>query len=325
MARMGGFGLVETMIAMTLGLFVLAGIYEVYLANKTTYRTQEALARLQENTRYVVQTLSHDLRMAGYAGCRRLDTVPINIIADGLSTTAFGPDKFIFGVNGADNAPDAITISGASGNAARLTGNMTADNANIQIASNPDNLKAEDLVYISDCASADIFKASPPSNGSKTTIAHADSVNSSNRLSKAYQEQARVFAFRSIKYFVANSTTSTFPNGTTPVPALWRQVNGGDATELVLGVQNMQIQYGVNTDGDSRFSADVYKDTVTDWSRVVSVRVALLMESLAPATDTPDNSSTYPLLHPKTPVGPFNDRLLRRAITFTVAIRNRVH
>lgn len=322
MARMHGFGLVEIMIAMTLGLLLLAGLYQVYLANKTTFRTQQALARLQENTRYVVQTLSHDLRMAGYAGCVRLDNLTVNVIADGLSATAFDLANFVSGVNGQGTASDTITIKGASGDAVRLTGNMDSDNANIQIDANPDNLEAGDLVFISDCGSADIFSATSVSKGTKKiTIAHA-SGNTSNRLSKAYQEQARISAFRAITYSVGNSKTSNFPNGGA-VPALFRQINGGTPAELVQGVQNMQIQYGVNTDGDAKYSADTYTNVVTDWSRVVSVRVALLMESLTPATDTPDKTSTYTLLDQT--VGPFNDRHLRRAITFTVAIRNRVH
>lgn len=63
--RMRGFGLIEIMIAMTLSLFLLAGIYQVFLSNKMTYNTQQALSRLQENARYVMHTLTHDLRMAG--------------------------------------------------------------------------------------------------------------------------------------------------------------------------------------------------------------------------------------------------------------------
>ena len=68
-AQVRGFTLVEMMIAMTLGLIVLAGVGWVYFGTMRTYRTHDGLSRMQEGARYAFELISHDLRMAGVAGC----------------------------------------------------------------------------------------------------------------------------------------------------------------------------------------------------------------------------------------------------------------
>lgn len=65
-----GFSLVELMLAMALGLFLLAGLIQICASVKTTYRLQTALARIQENGRFTVHFLNQNIRLAGYAGCQ---------------------------------------------------------------------------------------------------------------------------------------------------------------------------------------------------------------------------------------------------------------
>jgi Tfp pilus assembly protein PilW len=59
-----GISLVELLIATALGLFLLAGVFSIYLSNKKTYHYNEALARIQENARVAFLRLNHDVRMA---------------------------------------------------------------------------------------------------------------------------------------------------------------------------------------------------------------------------------------------------------------------
>ena len=67
--RNKGIGLVELMVAMVLGLILIAGVIEIYLSSKVSYRTIEAMARLQENARYAMYHIQKELRMAGYTDC----------------------------------------------------------------------------------------------------------------------------------------------------------------------------------------------------------------------------------------------------------------
>ncbi len=63
-----GFGLVEVMVAMVLGLLVVLGITQIFVSSKQTYETQDASARLQEDARYVLSRITQELRMAGMFG-----------------------------------------------------------------------------------------------------------------------------------------------------------------------------------------------------------------------------------------------------------------
>jgi type IV pilus assembly protein PilW len=60
--------LVELMVALTIGSVLIAGAVYVYSQSRTTYRTNESLARLQEQGRYVLSVLEPDIELAGYYG-----------------------------------------------------------------------------------------------------------------------------------------------------------------------------------------------------------------------------------------------------------------
>jgi type IV pilus assembly protein PilW len=63
-----GLSLVELMVALAIGTFLLAGTISVFGKTRDLYRTNEAAARLQETARYAMSTLEADLRMANYWG-----------------------------------------------------------------------------------------------------------------------------------------------------------------------------------------------------------------------------------------------------------------
>lgn len=67
--RMAGLSLVELMIAMAIGLVVMLGVVQVFAASRESYRLSEGLARVQENSRFALDTLQRELRMAGHFGC----------------------------------------------------------------------------------------------------------------------------------------------------------------------------------------------------------------------------------------------------------------
>ena len=67
--RARGFSLVELMVAMVIGLLILAAVSMILVNSKKNYTTQDSLARLQENARFAIQFLTRDIRMAGYYGC----------------------------------------------------------------------------------------------------------------------------------------------------------------------------------------------------------------------------------------------------------------
>src|SRR5690554_7701360 len=63
--KTAGFTLVELMIALVLGLLVIAGVGSVFLANQNAYRTNVALGEAQESARISFEFLARDIRSAG--------------------------------------------------------------------------------------------------------------------------------------------------------------------------------------------------------------------------------------------------------------------
>ncbi|MCB1858086.1 MAG: PilW family protein [Gammaproteobacteria bacterium] len=335
-----GFGLVEVLIALVLGMVLSIGMANVFISSKQAYRTQDALSGVQQNGRYAMEVLTRNIRMAGYQGCANLEIVEPHVIANNMpGSGVFNFEEAVHGYavdnNGAFkpaysgtkpgqadpgrivNGTDMISVSRADDCGAYLVGNMLADNANIQL--NPDNtcnFAAGDLVLISDCKTSDLFRATSVANGAKMTIAHANNMNSSNRLSKPYGSDAQVFRYTQSDYYIG---TNAFNE-----PALYVRVNGGAATELVEGVEDMQFDYGEDTTSDrsvDRYSvehADVAAagDTVVaSWGNVYSARLALTLRSQS-RNITLQNSD------PKNPANA--DKRMRQAMTATVGLRNKL-
>lgn len=67
--RQSGFTIVELMIALVLSLVVVGGAISIYLNNQESFRTNDSLAKIQENTRFAFELLARDIREAGSNPC----------------------------------------------------------------------------------------------------------------------------------------------------------------------------------------------------------------------------------------------------------------
>jgi type IV pilus assembly protein PilW len=61
-----GLSLVEILVALTISLFLIAGVIQLFIGSKQTYRFNDAQSRLQENGRFAIDRMAWDIRMAGY-------------------------------------------------------------------------------------------------------------------------------------------------------------------------------------------------------------------------------------------------------------------
>lgn len=64
-----GLTLIEIMIALLIGTVLLVGLVQIFGASRTAYQLSEGLARVQENSRFAIDYLQRDIRMAGHFGC----------------------------------------------------------------------------------------------------------------------------------------------------------------------------------------------------------------------------------------------------------------
>ena len=171
---------------------------------------------------------------------------------------------------------------------------------------------------VSDCKAADIFMATTVSGGSKVTIAHSNSGNSSNFLDHAYGNEAELMKLVSRAYYIGTGAGGD--------PALFRKelvAGAPQAQELVDGVEDMRVFYGEDTDVTTDGAANIYRaaNTVADWSKVVSVRIGLLVR-------TPDESGgdfdtkTYDVAGATVDPTITDDRRERRVFTSIIQLRN---
>lgn len=135
---------------------------------------------------------------------------------------------------------------------------------------------------------------------------------------------SELFPMQTVIYYVKRSSNNT-------TTSLYRRVLDGaqnQEQELIENIESLQVRYGVDStmpDPDGLLDGDyVTADSVGDWSRVVAIRVSLLVRSsnredggLVATTPLTVNGATF--TRPAT--GTVYDR---RVFTTTIALRNRI-
>ena len=314
-----GFGLVELMIAMTLGLILLGGIGYLYIGSRGAFRTTDNLSRIQENARFALDMMGRDIRMAGYLGCGNLSSMQVTTIAN-APVPQMTPGNALIGYDAGAGwvnptaiarvaGTDVLSVMGAFSSGVNLSGNLIPQNANVQISGNPDGFQANDVLVVTNCVNADVFRAtSVASGGGITTVAHANSSNTGNRVG-VYSTDAFVMRVDQYSYFVG-----TNPGGN---PALYRVGLNGNAEELVENVQNLQIRYGLDTNNNG--AVDSYSDAPGNWQQVASVTLNLLLRG----ADNNVATAAQVVIYNN---GTFNapDNRLYQVFSATVGVRNRM-
>ena len=64
--RVMGFTLLELLVAMSLGLFLLTGLIQVLLSNREVFRVQENSSRMQEDGRFITTVLNNTISLTGF-------------------------------------------------------------------------------------------------------------------------------------------------------------------------------------------------------------------------------------------------------------------
>jgi type IV pilus assembly protein PilW len=64
-----GFTLVELMVGMALGIFLVGGVVSVYVSSQQNFKTSENLGRIQENARFAFELMGRDIREEGSMPC----------------------------------------------------------------------------------------------------------------------------------------------------------------------------------------------------------------------------------------------------------------
>jgi len=103
-----GLTLVELMIAVLLGLLVVAAGMGLLLSNRKTYGTTTAVSRIQENQRVAFELLSADIRSAGDYPCLAL-SIPGRVVAH-VNKASFDETLFNKQRDGLEGKDDGVII-----------------------------------------------------------------------------------------------------------------------------------------------------------------------------------------------------------------------
>lgn len=107
--QQGGFTLVELMIALVLGLVVVAATGSIFMSNKRLYGSTETVGRIQENQRVAFELLARDVREAAGTPCSAASP-PVNMLQSGKNTfwSSFG--NGLSGTDGGGTANDRVDL-----------------------------------------------------------------------------------------------------------------------------------------------------------------------------------------------------------------------
>jgi type IV pilus assembly protein PilW len=331
-----GTTLVELMIAMTLALMLSGAAALIAVNSKSVFRANLAVARLQDNARFAVDSLTRDLRMAGFNGCAGGGSAPVNKLTAAGFQYDYTNGLLGFHAVGASWSPaldasitgltppplagtDVMTVRTATGGSHALTATMAGSTAALTIDANS-GLSTGDIVMAANCSSSVAFEITAnPGTGS---IAHAAGGaapgNSSADLGVSFSTDASVYRLVTRTYYIAPSVLQP---GT---DSLWvysvpNYTGSPNPQEIVEGVQNIALLYGEDTDGDGVPNRYVTANAVGTWANVVAVRAQLLMQTVQNNMATSAQAYTFS----GTTVTAPGDLRLRAVMNSTISVRNR--
>lgn len=323
-----GFTLVELMIALILGLLVVAGVGSVFLANQTAYRSNVALGEMQDSARTSFEFLAREIRAAGANPCGTANVESVLKASGDQMLDVYTP------IEGWDDPAEAPDLDGngvgqpVAGNAIRLASarnsglsleSTTVLRTTVELANSTTQISNESIAMICDVDKATIFQVtSDPS--AKPTLEHtsggADPGNRTECLNhpvpvtKAQGGAASECNSFSPSSYLAIPTNYIWYVGGNNVGgrSLYRYGRGQNANsapaEMVRGVWDMTVSYHEQGSGGY-----VAAGSVSNWANVDAVRLALTVRSgggQAAALGT-------------------DSQPLERVFTSTVALRNRLN
>lgn len=353
--RQAGLTLIELMISLVIGLLILGALLVAYLGSRSAYRSNDSLARVQEAGRFSLDFIAQDARMSGFIGCRSRnltidDQSTVNITSPAV--TFNGSRDGIRGFDGSNTgsigqwtnpttiarvgSSDVLTIRRAAGAAVGIALNSDPVARTVTLRHNAIGVQNGDLAVLVNCERAMVFFVtnSPALTGAgnyPTVLEYKASGggpggtlgnNTAIPVPPFFTVGSRseVTRFIEISYFIGVNSAGR--------PSLFRAASGA-VEELVENVEDMDILYGVDTTlPDQDGIIDVYQraDQVTDWGRVASARISLLI--VGPEDNVTTAAQTYTFRESTgdgvADVQAAADRRLRHVFTTTISLRNRV-
>jgi type IV pilus assembly protein PilW len=317
-----GLTLIELMIAMLLGLLVIAAVGSMFLASSRSYRQDERVSVMSDELRVAVGEIARDLEMAGFWGTiidpDALKAPPsfasfkdAVVDCDGSSPVFLDPGQPVQAINAADATAIAAVFDCIS-DALPGTGAISTN----RVAGTPVALSAvkagqgylqttggEGMLYV---ASAD---AAPPASG--TGVCSDPALASC----QYWQYRPSVYYIRNWSVSAGDGIPSLCRKRLTPSAGQLRPVSECTST----GIEDLHVEFGVDTDRDSSANLFTSTPTAAQMGTLNVLRVHLLARAQR-GENSHTSEKTY-VLGDKT-VAPAMDSFYRRTASMSVVLRN---
>lgn len=324
-----GFTLVEVMIALVLGLLVIAGVGSVFLANQNAYRSNVALGEIQESARTSFEFLAREIRSAGANPCGTANVANVlksggdqmlysNVPIEGWvgATTVAGLPSSGAGAPVAGGG-DAIRLASAKDSRLELE-SATGPRASVTLENSAAAISSGDILMLCDIDKATVFQVTK-NGASSATLEHlkdkgapgnqTDCLNhpvpqtGSGLICSSFSPSSYLAIPTNYIWYVGENDAGgrslyRYGRAEKAVPAI---------AEMVRGVSEMTVSYH-EQGGNSYVAAN----SVGDWGSVDAARLELTVRSggLQPGAAGGAGTDNQPL---------------ERVFTSTVALRNQLN
>lgn len=305
-----GFSLIEIMIAMALGLFIIAGLATVYVSSKATYALRDQISEMDENARIAMKALRTHIEIAGYSSDAGVQLenylLPTGFVAQAV-TCPTGQTNVINVSRVASSADGAVL------NSLPLTTNQI--------------MARGDSIGFSFLADDQIFEDCTASSWKNRCMVNPDA-SLRDWASQSPNSQLVRRVYSSFRIQKNASRENSIGEG---IPEL---VCGGSLNSLsqpwAQGIENMQLRYGVDilpntipAGQKKQWQVDRYWSATevtanNAWDKVALVQVALLVRTLDPVFEQAE-AKAYQLFGQQVNT---DDRYKRSVYTTTIYLRN---
>jgi type IV pilus assembly protein PilW len=290
-----GLSLIEMMISISIGLFLLAGLVGIFVNSSQTSAELSRQAQQVENGRFAMQTLVDDLTLAGYYGhyappAATAAPDPCTITVAALTAALPMPVQ-------AYNAPlsPPAPVSGC------LTDANHVQDTDILVVRRADTQETTGTNF----EIGRIYIQASPDPSSTPVIAAATATNGPVALFPLKNKDNSIAPRRKLHvhiYFISPCSQPLVCTGAVTddsIPTLKRielTSAGLQIVPIAEGIENLQFDYGLDADGDGAPETPFVADPATpaNWTNVVALQVALLARNVESSPGYAD-TKTYNL------------------------------
>ncbi|WP_158538077.1 PilW family protein [Corallincola holothuriorum] len=332
MQNIRGFSLVELMVAMVLGLFLMGGVIAFISSQSRLENQTSAFSEIQENARLALNLLSEDIAQSGFYG----DFTGINVNSSSPTVERF--------VGVVTPSPECVQSGGRNGTfpigdglkfRTLWAGHSVSGNSLLTSSCDSPNV-GTDVLQIKRLIASEVVAGNEDANRfyGMTNFSRLILYRTPDTPTTADVPNGMRYEYQHHVYYIDDVT-----NDGITAPYLQRRnliIVGGtpqmDLADggLVPGIENIHFQFGIDSNGDGHPNGFVDTDDVTaeQWDsadvlgeRIVAVRVFVLARSLEPDPTYMHEPITYQM-GGRSIVIPETDRHRRLLLSTTVTLRN---